>query len=130
MQGGIPVHKMSTKTPIVIWGAGGHATVVTEILEMSGRWSIVGYLDEVNPGRWGTTFDGYPILGGREALQGLGNMASSISLLHWGITGLGSEQEKRHKRRGWSVSQPFTRTHIFHLREQLGRAWCVQQDAS
>jgi sugar O-acyltransferase (sialic acid O-acetyltransferase NeuD family) len=69
MQGGIPVHKMSTKTPIVIWGAGGHATVVTEILEMSGRWSIVGYLD---PGRWGTTFDGYPILGGREALQGLG----------------------------------------------------------
>jgi len=62
---------MSATTPIVIWGAGGHATVVTEILELSGRWSIAGYLDEVNPGRWGTTFDGYPILGGREVLQGL-----------------------------------------------------------
>ncbi len=62
---------MSITTPIVIWGAGGHAVVVTEILELSGRWSIAGYLDEVNTERWGATVDGYPILGGREALRGL-----------------------------------------------------------
>jgi sugar O-acyltransferase (sialic acid O-acetyltransferase NeuD family) len=62
---------MSITTPIVIWGAGGHAIVVTEILELSGRWSIAGYLDEVNTERWGTTVEGYPVLGGREALRGL-----------------------------------------------------------
>ena len=72
MRHGLVVHKMRSKTPIVIWGAGGHATVVTEILEICGRWSIVGYLDEVNPGRWGATFGDYPILGGEEAFQGLG----------------------------------------------------------
>ena len=69
MRHGLVVHKMRSKTPIVIWGAGGHATVVTEILEICGRWSIVGYLDEVNPGRWGATFGDYPILGGEEAFQ-------------------------------------------------------------
>lgn len=67
----MPVRKMSSKPPIVIWGAGGHSTVVTEILEVSGRWLIVGYLDEINPERWGAAFNGYPILGGRDVLQGL-----------------------------------------------------------
>lgn len=62
---------MKIMVPIVIWGAGGHAKVVTEILELDGGWVIAGYLDGVDPERWRTAFEGYPILGGLEALAEL-----------------------------------------------------------
>jgi sugar O-acyltransferase (sialic acid O-acetyltransferase NeuD family) len=69
--------------PIVIWGAGGHAKIVTEILEMDGGWDIAGYLDATDPERWGTVFEGYPILGGLEALgqlrqRGIAHVALAI----------------------------------------------------
>ncbi len=64
--------------------------VVTEILELSGRWAIVGYLEELNSARWGTTFDGYPILGGRETLQELRERGIGYIAL-----GLGDNQARR-----------------------------------
>jgi sugar O-acyltransferase (sialic acid O-acetyltransferase NeuD family) len=68
---GLAHGEMKIMVPIVIWGAGGHAKTVTEILELDGGWVIAGYLDSVNPDRWRTTFEGYPVLGGLEALAEL-----------------------------------------------------------
>ena len=68
---GVPHGEIKTVAPIVIWGAGSLAKVVTEILELAGGWEICGYLDAVNPERRKTTFEGYPILGGRETLAEL-----------------------------------------------------------
>lgn len=56
---------------IVIWGASGHALVVADIVRLLGTYEIVGFLDDVNPGRHNTTFHGIPILGGREQLDRL-----------------------------------------------------------
>jgi acetyltransferase EpsM len=57
--------------PLVVVGAGGHARVVADIVRLLGRYSIVGYLDDVNPGRRGTSWNGATILGGLDQLATL-----------------------------------------------------------
>ena len=37
--------------PIVVVGAGGHARVVADIIRLSERYIIIGYLDDVHPER-------------------------------------------------------------------------------
>jgi acetyltransferase EpsM len=56
---------------LVIWGAGGHALVVADIVRLVGKYKIVGLLDDINPQRRGTDFFGYRVLGGREVLDDL-----------------------------------------------------------
>jgi UDP-N-acetylbacillosamine N-acetyltransferase len=56
---------------IVIWGAGGHAMCVADIIRLMGEYELVGFLDDVNPERTGTSFFGGRILGGREQLDHL-----------------------------------------------------------
>ncbi len=58
-------------TPILIWGAAGHAKVVAEAVRLSGRWVVAGFLDDIDPGRAGEPFAGATVLGGRDALPAL-----------------------------------------------------------
>jgi UDP-N-acetylbacillosamine N-acetyltransferase len=55
----------------VIFGAGGHARVVADIARCGDRYKIIGFLDDMNPERWGAPFAGAKVLGGREQLPGL-----------------------------------------------------------
>jgi UDP-N-acetylbacillosamine N-acetyltransferase len=57
--------------PLVVWGASGHARVVTDMIRLAGTFRIVAFLDDVHPDRTGTSFCGAPILGGREQLPRL-----------------------------------------------------------
>jgi acetyltransferase EpsM len=61
----------SASRSIVVIGAGGHARVVADVLRLTGRYEIAGFLDEVNPDRWGSEFCGYTILGGLDQLSAL-----------------------------------------------------------
>jgi acetyltransferase EpsM len=56
---------------IVIWGTSGHAKVVFDIINLMNKYEIVGFLDDINAERHGSQFCGFPILGGREQLDGL-----------------------------------------------------------
>jgi sugar O-acyltransferase (sialic acid O-acetyltransferase NeuD family) len=58
------------KTNIAIWGAGGHAKVVADVLRLSGC-EIVGFLDNVNNDRKGQSFYGSTVLGGDDVLEDL-----------------------------------------------------------
>ena len=69
---------------IVIWGAGGHARVVVDVLEAAGGWSLAGFLDDVNSQRRGSEFCGSRILGGREELPVLREQG-----VEWGIVAIG-----------------------------------------
>jgi sugar O-acyltransferase (sialic acid O-acetyltransferase NeuD family) len=60
---------MTTKRA-AIYGAGGHAKVVAEILRLNG-WQVIGFLDAANPKREGEDFYGSKILGGDEVLEEL-----------------------------------------------------------
>jgi sugar O-acyltransferase (sialic acid O-acetyltransferase NeuD family) len=74
------------KPPLAIWGASGHALV------MAGHWrqgtyEIAGFLDEVNPDRWGSDFCGVTILGGREQVGPLLSRGVRHILLGFGHCG-------------------------------------------
>jgi UDP-N-acetylbacillosamine N-acetyltransferase len=56
---------------IAVWGAGGHALVVADIIRLGGEYEIVGFLDDERPDRKGLPFCGSRILGGREQLVSL-----------------------------------------------------------
>ena len=58
---------------IVIYGAGGHAKVIADIVESSGIHTIAGFLDDNK--KPGTKFFGYEILGG---IEQVGNISSGI----------------------------------------------------
>lgn len=62
---------MISKPPIVVFGAGGHALVVADILVQMGQYRIVGFLDDVNHERHGAKFAGAPILGDSSKLAAL-----------------------------------------------------------
>jgi acetyltransferase EpsM len=77
---------------VVIWGASGQARVVADIVRLRAEYELVGFLDDLNPGRAGTRFCDAPILGGREQLDvlrdegveafviGLGNSVMRLAL--------------------------------------------------
>jgi UDP-N-acetylbacillosamine N-acetyltransferase len=58
-------------TNIVIWGAGGHALVVADVLRAAGGFEIAGFLDSFNPHRCAEPFGGAMILGGTAELPRL-----------------------------------------------------------
>lgn len=60
---------------VLIWGASGHALVVSDILQACGG-QVVGFIDDVNPSRQGASFCGATVLGGRDKLDPL--LASGV----------------------------------------------------
>lgn len=69
---------------IVVMGAGGHAKVVAQSLRRSGRWNIVGFIDEHDPARAGEAFCGAAVLGGRAALASLRDQGVSAVAIAFG----------------------------------------------
>jgi sugar O-acyltransferase (sialic acid O-acetyltransferase NeuD family) len=58
------------KLQIVVYGAGGHASVVLDVLASQGCWKVEGLLDDQEL-LWGSALAGTRILGGRDLLDGL-----------------------------------------------------------
>jgi sugar O-acyltransferase (sialic acid O-acetyltransferase NeuD family) len=61
---------LKVKQKLVVFGAGGHAKVVIDIIEQQGEYEISGLLDD-DPRHLGKDFFGYPVLGTRADLPGL-----------------------------------------------------------
>jgi UDP-N-acetylbacillosamine N-acetyltransferase len=59
------------RIPLVIWGTGGHARVVADVVRCGSAFEIQGFLDNVNPGRHGEVFCKAPVLGGGDQLAEL-----------------------------------------------------------
>jgi sugar O-acyltransferase (sialic acid O-acetyltransferase NeuD family) len=64
-------YRRCVRLPLAVWGAGGHARVVTDIVRCGSEFEVVGFLDDVNPGRRAQRFCDAPVLGGREQLDEL-----------------------------------------------------------
>lgn len=61
---------MKAKEKLVVFGAGGHAKVVIDIIERQGTYEIAGLLDDDITHKGGRFF-GYPVLGTRAELPAL-----------------------------------------------------------
>jgi sugar O-acyltransferase (sialic acid O-acetyltransferase NeuD family) len=55
---------------ILIFGCGGHAKVITDIIEKQGTYNIAGFVDAYNAP--GETFIGYPVLGSESDILDIG----------------------------------------------------------
>ncbi len=64
------VRKTGATRPVLILGAGGHGRVVLDILLQTGRYEVVGFLDN-NSEIHGRRIDGLPVLGPIDALPEL-----------------------------------------------------------
>jgi len=69
---------------LVIWGAGGHALIVADIIRLRGEYEIIGFLDDVNPERRNTEFCGARVLGGKEQLDILRRMGTKYLIFGFG----------------------------------------------
>ncbi len=68
-------------TNLLIWGASGHARVVAETVDLLDGLRIVGFVDNLDPGRRGEAFMGATVLGGEEAaLEQLARGADHVFL--------------------------------------------------
>jgi sugar O-acyltransferase (sialic acid O-acetyltransferase NeuD family) len=56
-------------TDVLIWGAGGHASVVADAVRCARQFKIAGFLDEVRPERREETWAGARVLGGLNVLS-------------------------------------------------------------
>jgi acetyltransferase EpsM len=74
---------------LVIWGAGGHAAVVADIVRLQGTYELAGFLNDINKETHGRPYCGGLILGGREALPEL----ASAGVRHF-IIGIGDNQAR------------------------------------
>ena len=61
---------MAARKKVLVFGAGGHATVVVDAIERGRRWAPLGLIDD-DPKRTGERVAGYRILGTRAALGSL-----------------------------------------------------------
>ena len=72
---------MTSRHPIVVFGAGGHALVVADIIKRMGQHHIVGFLDDINPQRYSAKFAGASILGGSNKLKDLRSDGVSLAIV-------------------------------------------------
>lgn len=82
-------------TLVVGLGAGGHAKVVIEILELMGGYDIVGLLDP-NESSWGSRVSGVEILGGDDLLAHLWERGITTVFVGVGTVGNPSTRKALH----------------------------------
>jgi len=96
--------------PLVIWGTGGHARVVSDIVRSGSDYDLVGFIDDVHPDRHRQTFCQAPVLGGTEQLDLL--WAKGIRHL---LLGFGHNPSRRRLGREL-VARGFALGHAVHPR--------------
>ena len=94
---------MHNQSRLVIWGASGHALVVSDIVRQQGMYTIVGFLDDVDPSRSGEEFCGSTVLGGRELLDQLQKDGITHILLGFGNCNARLELTSFLQARGFSL---------------------------
>lgn len=104
------------KGKIFVFGASGHAKVVIDAIERQGVYQVE-FLADDDPALKGTTFFGYPVIGGKK------------DLLVWpgtraGIVAIGSNRARRAVS-AWLCENGFTRVSVVHPSAQLGRGVTV-----
>lgn len=89
----------SVSLPVLVWGAGGHAAVVADILAGQPGLRIAGFVDEVDPEP--RPLCGAQVLGGREQVA----LAAARGIRH-AIVAIG-QGDIRLARAGWLQDQGF-----------------------
>lgn len=90
---------MTTADRIVVLGAGGHATVVLDLLALVAPAAVIGLLD-VKPALWNTQILSIPVLGGDEWLRRLYQDG-----VRQAVIGVGSTKDLGPRRRLYELAR-------------------------
>ena len=99
---------------LVVFGAGGHAKVVIDIIEQQGIYEIAGLLDD-DPKHRGGHFFGYPVLGTRADLPGLFSKQLCHALVTIGNNASRAAVAAHLEQHGWRLAS------AVHPRASIGR---------
>ena len=108
---------MTGRPGLIVWGAGGHATVVADAVRLAGEYEILGFLDDLRPERRGEPFCGATILGGSEQLAHLREGGARHLILGFGSIRPRIEREEEARRAGFSFAR------VVHPGPRSPRAW-------
>ena len=105
---------MKTKEKLVVFGAGGHAKVVIDIIEQQGDYEIAGLLDD-DPKHQGKQVFGYPVLGTRAELPALLSARLRHAIVTIGDNASRAAVAAHLDRHGWRFAS------AVHPRASIGR---------
>ena len=105
---------MKAKEKLIVFGAGGHAKVVIDIVEQQGGYDIAGLLDD-DPRHAGKRFFGYPVLGTRADLPTLLSAQLCHAIVTIGDNASRAAVAAHLSQHGWRFASPV------HPRAYLGR---------
>ena len=90
--------------PLVIWGAGGHAKVVADIIRLRGEYVIAGFLDDVASESSPGEFLDAPRYFGLEGLERFQSEGVRFLLMGFGDCHARLERGRAARARGWSFA--------------------------
>jgi sugar O-acyltransferase (sialic acid O-acetyltransferase NeuD family) len=95
---------MTQKKDIIVWGASSFAPKIADIIRLTGKYRIVGFLDDRENVQKGSSFCGAEILGGCEVLQSL--FDNGVSELAFGFGNCHAKIELAQKVRELGFNLP------------------------
>lgn len=110
---------MSEKNKIFVFGSGGHAKVVIDIIERQGRYDIAGLVDDELKSSTASVF-GYEFIGGKAELLHL----RATGALDTGIVAIGNNLD-RWMVAVWLVENGFKQVTAIHPSAQISRGVTV-----
>jgi len=96
---------MSGRPSLIVWGAGGHASVVVDAVRLAAEYEILGFLDDLHPDRKGKPFCGAMILGGSEQLVRLREGGAQHLILGFGSIRPRIERAEEARQAGFSFAR-------------------------
>ncbi len=105
---------MKAKERLVLFGAGGHAKVVIDVIEQQGNYEIAGLLDDDSVHQ-GSRFFGYPVLGTRADLPALFSARLRHAIITIGDNANRAAVAALLNRDGWQFAS------AIHPRASVGR---------
>jgi FlaA1/EpsC-like NDP-sugar epimerase len=94
---------LKAKAKLIVFGAGGHAKVVIDIIEQQGEYEIAGLLDD-DPRHKGKYFFGYAVLGTRAELPGLISTQLRHAIVTIGDNASRAAVAAHLEQQGWSFA--------------------------
>ena len=110
---------MIEKKDIIVWGAGSFAKKVADIIRLTGKYHIVGFIDDTASAKKGSEFCGSKILGGFEIIQSL--LDKGVSELAFGFGNCHAKMELSQKARELGFNLPA----IVHVNAMVADSACL-----
>jgi UDP-N-acetylbacillosamine N-acetyltransferase len=115
---------------LVIWGAGGHALMIAQLISMIGDYELVGFIDDVNVKRKGRLLNCVPILGGKEQIDEIYAMGVQYLIIGFGDCAARLRIAEEVQNRGFLLAKAIHPKAIISTNVEIGAGTVVMGGAA